>query len=640
MLAELKEVGKELDDKGELFPPGYYPYRKEDSIKWVVVLGPASLYLEQSALDVPRPNCGRSSNVAAHLLVDQAAYVLGVDRSQKGIDKNAGRKHAEYRALLLKFQQWPGLQDDGLREAVGWIERALNEHDAINDERFSLLDAKDWVSIRANAGPLYGQHLFQHREAQMFWDAEMRERTVRLDKRKRPIEGPCSVCGEYKEMLARLPLDVKLGATSNPLAGFNAGAFPSFVQGISPDKTAHIGVCYDCGDLAARAFNYLSGRRKNRRTLVRDPRGSDKLGNQTALFWEKRPVPLVAVEPDGAEIEVDDDIIIEAAGDLPDAPVARSEQLDRLLALPWKRKGSTADDMAAFNLDDYGFYLAILSPNVGRIAVRDWMALGITSAKESLRRYRDAARIIGPWAEPPSVPSVVTMLEAIGAKSPDWTNRLLRTTYAGVPPPANLAAEAAVRLGHVLQHEASLKERQRGRGGEADRLWSPTWLHALAAAVKLGLYYGRAEESEAMQQLTEGQGNPAYTVPYYCGRLLALLERAQQIHYRKRSVDGKYPKVTIVTRGYGGIAAAPKTGFAGLMPISTTAHLPEAGWLNPDVEDVQATIVSLGGYPETLSLAEQGEFGLGFYHQRALLRQKAGPEDQPNEENTSDDEQQ
>ena len=638
MLTELRALGNKLDAEDKLDASGFYPYSVP--IKWIAVLHPGSVYLERRDLDVTRPNSGRSSNVAAHLLVDEASYAFGVERSGEKVDKRAATKHAAFRELLDGLRAWDGLRDLALGEALGWLDDALDAGLAARDPHFPELEAKDWVSIQAGEGPLAGQHLFLHDDARAFWRAEMSRRATRLDSTGAAVVGRCAVCDEDAELLARLPLDVKLGMTSNPLAGFNHGAFTSYVAGADTHNKAHIGICYDCGDTAARAFNYLSGRRENRRILVRDPRSPDKLGNQTALFWEKWPAPLVAVEPYGTEVDVDDDVIVDAAADLPDHPPARAEQVDRLLALPWKRKGTEADDEAAFNLDDYGFYLAILSPNVGRIAVRDWMALAITSTKESLRRYRDAARVIGPWAEPPSVPSVVTMLEAIGTKNPDWTNRMLRTTYAGLPPPATLAAEAGVRLGHVLQHEATLKERQRGRSGDSDRQWSPYWPQALAAAVKLGLYYGRQGESHAMQQLTEGDDNPAYTVPYYCGRLLALLERAQQIHYRKRHPDGKFPKVTIVTRGYGGIAAAPKTGFAGILPVSTIAHLPEAGWLNPDVELVQSKIVELGGYPEVLSLPGQGEFGLGFYHQRALLRKKASPEDQPNEDNTSDDDQQ
>jgi len=55
--------------------------------------------------------------------------------------------------------------------------------------------------------------------------------------------------------------------------------------------------------------------------------------------------------------------------------------------------------------------------------------------------------------------------------------------------------------------------------------------------------------------------------------------------------------------------------------LATTAHLPETGKeLNQLVEEVMSCLDEAGGFPRTLSLAEQAEFGLGFYHQRAAFR--------------------
>ena len=106
---------------------------------------------------------------------------------------------------------------------------------------------------------------------------------------------------------------------------------------------------------------------------------------------------------------------------------------------------------------------------------------------------------------------------------------------------------------------------------------------------------------------------------YLCGSLLAILEEAQQVsHYikHKNRLD-----TTIVNRFYGSTSTAPGANFGGLIRMAATAHLPDVGKdLNVLVENVMAKLDEAGGFPHTLTLAQQAEFGLGFYHQRAKFR--------------------
>ena len=68
---------------------------------------------------------------------------------------------------------------------------------------------------------------------------------------------------------------------------------------------------------------------------------------------------------------------------------------------------------------------------------------------------------------------------------------------------------------------------------------------------------------------------------------------------------------------------APLAVFPLLISMATKAHMPKirkdnrgyAG-LEELLEDVMHRIDEAGGFPRTLSLLQQGEFALGFYHQR------------------------
>jgi CRISPR-associated protein Csd1 len=209
------------------------------------------------------------------------------------------------------------------------------------------------------------------------------------------------------------------------------------------------------------------------------------------------------------------------------------------------------------------------------------------------------------------------MVEAIGSKSPNLTRSLLRSAYTGVRPAMFLAIQAGQKLNHLLPNERTLRERERQkRGSNRTAVWDDRWPHALAATIKLALFYG-SEEVYSMGEL-----NPLFrSRAYHCGRLLAVLEEAQQrYHYRRHR---KRLETTLVTRSYGGAATAPKATFAPLFRLASTSHLPESGrLLNEEVEAISSTLVELGGMPATLSLPEQSEFGLGFYQERADLRSR------------------
>ena len=114
-----------------------------------------------------------------------------------------------------------------------------------------------------------------------------------------------------------------------------------------------------------------------------------------------------------------------------------------------------------------------------------------------------------------------------------------------------------------------------------------------------------------MQQLNTEHRGPAYL----CGRLLAALEEAQL-----RAANFRLNR-TLVDRFYGSATTAPASTFGGLLKLATTAHLGEVGReLNGLVENLLADLDGAGGFPRTLTLPEQADFALGFYHQRAAFR--------------------
>ncbi|OPY66902.1 MAG: CRISPR-associated protein (Cas_Csd1) [Syntrophorhabdaceae bacterium PtaU1.Bin034] len=606
MFRALVELGRDLEARGKLPSPGFYYYK--EPIKWVVHLWPDRIYLESTESEYPRPFSGRTSGIQPHLLVDEAGYALAVARNKGGTDKHAAEKHESFRSLVKDFLRYDGLSDPDLREAVRWLETALGEGRAREGSRFDEVLSKDWVSFVPEAGPLRGRHLFEHPEAKAFWLKELKNRSSPGEKKeKRQVRGECAVCGKEGLLVGRIPVGVKL-VGNTPLHSINADAFTSFMSGSGAFKRGHIGLCFECGDTASRAFNYLSDSPQHRRDLVRDSAKRDSLSNQIALFWLKAPSPISVGDRvlDLTEmISNFGTVLSERRNDGNGAPPATTSQLLALLELPWK------PTEAALRLDDFAFYLAVVSPNVGRIALREWIEVSLGDLKERLRKFLEGAKIVAYDGTSVFPASIGGMLDALGSKNPNLTRALLRTAYTGFYPPGELHVTAAQRLGGLFPNEDALRERNRK---SRERLWDDRWPQALAAAIKLGLYYD-SEEGERMTELNEECGNPAYL----CGCLLAVLEEAQQIATYVKA--RRRLETTIVNRFYGGASSAPKSTFGKLMSLAAVAHLPDAGKdINVRLECIATALQKADGFPKTLNLEEQADFALGFYHQRAKFR--------------------
>lgn len=491
MFRTLVELGRDLEAKDKLPPPGFYYYK--EPVKWVVHLRKDRVYLESTLSEYPRPFSGRTSDLQAHLLVDEAGYALGVTKDKGGIDRRATEKHKSFCELMRDFQQWEGLSDPALREAVAWLDVALKEDRILEDPRFGEVLTKDWVSFVPEIGPLRHQHLFEHPEAKAFWLKELKTRSSPGEKmEKRQTRGECAVCGREALLVGKIPVGVKL-VGNTPLHSINADAFTSFVSGSGAFKKAHIGLCFDCGDTASRAFNYLSDSEQHRRDLVRDSAKRDSLSNQIALFWMKAPSRVYVDESKTTTLDLSDmvtadwgAVLRETRGDN-EMPPATPSQLLELLKSPWEPTES------AFCLDDFAFYLAIVSPNVGRIALREWIAVSLNNLKGRLKKFLEAVRMISHDGDSVYPLSMGGMLDALATRNPNLTRALLRTAYTGVYPPNDLHIMAAQRLGGLFLNEAALRERNRK---SRERLWDDRWPQALAAAIKLGLYYDSEEEKE------------------------------------------------------------------------------------------------------------------------------------------------
>lgn len=579
MLRELAEVAKRFQQEGTLLPIAYKP----KTLHWIVdiadsgepqLLGP---FKKGDLKQINAPDRQRSGkigpdNLKPYLLMDDARYALGI--CEPGKEEEAALAHKGFVSLLEEAHK---LTND---PEIGCVLRFLDR--PLPEQLRQKVGTKDIVTFRCNGSAF----LFEKPAIQRYWANRLGEELVAES------EGICCMCAQRSPLLRILPKEIVVMGQKCQITSFNLSAFWSFGK----SQTANAPLCYSCAMDAIQALDHLIRDPKHRALLARDDtrgQSTNPLRNQLAVFWLKVPEHL---EHD--EVEYD----IEAAlGALMKEEERRKEdtiplpelaQLEALLRLPWTARESST------RLSENDFYLAVLSANKGRLVVREWMSISLAELRAHLASFLDAVRIVSPYGDRVRAFTIPTLILGLRTPSPNLTRGLLRAAYLGYPPPQGLL-ETAV---HRFRIPKTLDD--------------PQALHAVAAVLKLVITHGE-EEAGQMEQLDTERHIPAYL----CGRLLAILEEAQQRASRWRL------NTTLVDRFYGAASTAPASTFGTLIRQAEIAHLPKIrkerwghGYIQKFLEEVMSQLDEVDGFPKSLTMTQQAEFALGFYHQRAAFR--------------------
>ena len=549
----------------------------------------------------------RTNSIRPSFLVDNARYALGLS-ARKMIDTGCA-EHKAFRDVLRTCDT--STHDPGVAATLDFLANHWDKQEGpLKAKVIAEVDPKDIVAFRSETS----HYAFERTCLQDFWRDYLRsgysaEQTY------------CCVCGRWAPVLRILPWKVEiLGAYRCALSSFNKMSFASFGK----KQTANSPFCFDCASTASTAVQYLVTSDRNKRILARDEsRGQGKapLKNQLAIFWLK-DLP----EDPGGELSFD----LEAA--LAE-PMTRSADRDGLRPDP-----SHADALhglpsrasaGGLQIARTRFYVAVLSPNIGRLVLRDWIDTSLDAVCRQLKRYDDARTIVSADGRSLGRIPVQDMLWALRpwrsrstSDSANLVRGLVRTAYMGALPPPELL-EIAVRRFRVPV-----------RPGMQDETKFEMWRQAQAAVIKLVLTYGTKEAIPLQSVNIEGR-----SAQHLCGQLLAILEEVQLRASRWRNA-------TLVDRFYGGASTSPSTTLGALLKQATQEHMPKirkAGFgyeeLEQTLESVTKGIDQFGGFPATLTLRQQGEFALGFYLRRAAFR-AARPkrEPTPSEKKNSDTE--
>lgn len=644
MFSELLVLGKRLEAEGKLPPPGFYFYK--EPIKWVIHFDPDKP--EQSSIrlteinNLPRPYSGRTSGTKAFPLADEAAYVLGINRG-KGGDTYTDEKPRDFLKLLDKIVGSFAVGESNLCCIVAGIKNLLESKQLESLPQWKEIDSKDWVSIQIEGQNGTGKQLIEHPAISTFWIAELAERCVPDKKNCKDgirLAGECGISGKKESSLVgRIPLLVTLYKPA-PLHSLNADAYVSGMEGTRVFERCHVGQGIEAGDLVARTLNFLRSHPLHHKILAKAiEKGelkTDSPKNLFAFYWIEQPeiaksVMSISVDDvlakasllfgkwdeDHESIDEDEEKTVLKDKNKTKLPVDLS-QLEALLNVPWTGQGT------ALQLDENAFCSLILSPNKGRISVREWFKVGLGQLKNNLKTFLHAQRIEAPDGGAQRSFAIQDMLRALEESnislpeykppkelaSPNITRALLRSAYLGEAPPAGLLEPAVI----CFRHPKVLKRYEQKNDRERFALLQ----HQLAAIMKLILTYSKSEihMDENAQMVLETRSSS-----FLSGGLLAVLEEAQLA-----SMNWKI-NTTLIDQFYSTAATAPCSVLGMLISRITSQHMPKLRknmrWkydkLEYLLEKFQTEMDSRGGFPKTLTLKQQAEFSLGFYTQRAIF---------------------
>ena len=322
--------------------------------------------------------------------------------------------------------------------------------------------------------------------------------------------------------------------------------------------------------------------------LGKDSRNKFLLGDMTLLFWTQKAERTLKLA----------DLLFPLLRQEKDDPDYRVESVRAMLKSAYT--GKLPRDEA-----ENRFYFLGLAPNAARISVAVWKVGTIGELGRNFEQFLldfdlEAGEKI---RRPTTVYGVLTSL-ALEYKlenlARNLEGRFLAAIIDGTPYPVTLLIQAINRI-------------------RADRKLLPLRIATVKACLNRKNRFDGNQNKELTMSLDPENPN----IGYQCGRLFAVLEKAQ-------AEANPGINATICDRFYGAASTTPVTVFGRLLALNLH-HLEK---LTPGrkigFRNLAGEIIDrISDFPAHLSLEDQGRFAIGYYHQnQELYRSKKTVEPQ------------
>lgn len=501
----------------------------------------------------------KTSGVAANLLWDNAEYVLGLDTKGK-----SERVKEQQAAFLDKI-------------------RALNLADT--DKGITavilFLESLDLAAIQQN--PLWDEiekanpNLSFRLQGQSYLVCQSRtvQAAIANSSSKEIAKATCLITGENAE-IERLHPAIK-GVWGAQTAGaniisFNLDAFTSYGK----SQSFNAPVSKSAAFAYTTALNHL---------LSKDSKQRMQVGDASTVFWASKE-----------DVLEDSFAAIWGAGESSKDDADRNTSAVRALFEAVEKHGRTPA-----LTEETRFYILGLAPNAARISIRFWHVATVREVSGYIvRHFKDLEIDRSAWNKE-FLPlwlllKSIAHLGKVENVPSELAGEVFRRIMDGLPYPDTLLS-SAIRRNHAEQNVT----------------------YERAAIIKACLIRNFKEKVSVSL-------DPNNThIGYRLGRLFAVLEKLQaEAHDRKLSAD-------VADKYYSSASTNPINAFPVLIKLHKH-HLSKLRkqkfgravqfdqWLGEIYAGLPAPLSAEKSiFPNTLSLPEQGNFSIGYYHQRQFF---------------------
>lgn len=395
-------------------------------------------------------------------------------------------------------------------------------------------------------------------------------RTVLEDAGTDAEEITCLISGE-PDGFERLHTAIKgvWGAQTSGanIVSFNKDAFNSFGK----EQGANAPVGKRAAFAYTTSLNYLLSKESTQRIQI---------GDASTVFWSEKHTDF-------------EDSFADLFDEPPkDDPAKQTRAVEALFKAP--QTGSLSDEGGKTR-----FYVLGLAPNAARISVRFWQVGTVAEMSARICQHFEDLEIIHASFEKPYL-SLFRLLVSTATQGksenipPNLAGEFMRAILAGLPYPQTLLQAAVRRI-------------------RAEReVTYPRAALIKACLSRQARYSSALQKKEVAVSLDDSNTNPGYRI----GRLFAALEKVQE--------EAVNPSATIRDRFYGAASSTPVTVFANLMKLKNH-HLAklEDGRKRYFEKLIGQIMSDINDFPPHLSLADQGRFAIGYYHQRQAFFTKS-----------------
>ncbi len=583
MIKELAEFGKSIRTGHDAL--------KDEPISIDLIINEDGSFESFSVIEkIFRPAEGITAKKGkARLLLDKAEEVInysGFDMDLSDEEKTAKQKKVEiatlfkHKLFLSKLQDYKYLtclspvflfyfdnKSNGLNKAVDSFEQQVGEKERGGNIAFRI------KGIRVH-------------EKQEVYDAiieKFEKEQIEKLKGKKKI---CSICGmsaypvldQPHGLIKRVPDGQSAGCA---LVSYNEKAFESYDLRGNDNSS----ICTNCAKNYVEGLNYLlsSGseitfedkKGKSRTQFVYSNRKN--FGSDTSMiFWTKENEPIDELNlldnPDVGEI---------------------SNLIDSI---------AKAKINVAKHIKTNQFYSCTLSGAAARIAIRDWIEISLYEYKQNIAQWFQDIKIRA-YGETRFAPLYSLAKAGHNTKSTnDPTNSRVATqlwsaALKNTVPPLWILTAILKRIRFVENSE----------DGQSKETITPE----RAALIRFIINRNNKNGGNMIKEQNDTNDTSPAIV---CGKIFAVMEGIQ------RAAQGKDLNAGIRERFFSFASSSPAPAFGRLMKLSQN-HISKLKHEKPGLavildRQLQELCSLIKGFPAIFSLEEQGQFALGYYHQK------------------------